>query len=184
MFWLVLRWVDSPSACDFAAAPLTTVTLVEYLGKGAIVGGSTLFETGLLDEINRRASAEEPLESHHIEWLRADLVTTVGGFLAEEQLLGDIADSSGRGDTVDAAKAAALLGFKEDSDDGASRLQDAVRYWEENGHIDPRLEIEQLRGCLFFECRRYRHFGHAPGIQDVPYIRQLVHSIRDAVRGR
>jgi hypothetical protein len=86
--------------------------LAKYLGKGAVVGGSTLFEVGLLDEINQRALANEPLESRHIDWLRADLVMTVAGFLAEEQLLGHIADTSAEG-VYDAVKTAARLGFRE-----------------------------------------------------------------------
>jgi hypothetical protein len=41
----------------------------------------------------------------------------------------------------------------------ANRASD---YYREHGTIDDRLDLAQLRGCLFFEQRRYRHFGHAP----------------------
>lgn len=38
-----------------------------------------------------------------------------------------------------------------------------------------------LRTCLFFECRRWHHFGKQPDTHDTPAIRNLVESIRQLV---
>jgi hypothetical protein len=40
------------------------------------------------------------------------------------------------------------------------------------------LDLDQLRGCLFFEQRRHQHFGHAPDAETAPYIKALVEEIR------
>ncbi len=39
----------------------------------------------------------------------------------------------------------------------------------------------ELRTCLFFEQRRFHHFGECPEGQDLTYIRALVAAIRDKV---
>jgi hypothetical protein len=39
--------------------------------------------------------------------------------------------------------------------------------------------LTDLRTCLFFEQRRWRHFGRDPGPEDMAYIRTLVHPIRE-----
>ena len=54
-------------------------------------------------------------------------------------------------------------------------------FWREHGKIDQSLDLDGLRGCLFFEHRRYRHFGHAPSTSETPYIRALVEAIRQKV---
>ena len=56
----------------------------------------------------------------------------------------------------------------------------SVHYYAEHGRIDPGLDLTQLRSCLFFEQRRYRHFGHEPDETAVPYLRSLVEAIRAA----
>lgn len=79
-----------------------------------------------MDEINERVASRERLEGDHREWLCADLVTTVAGFVAEEHLLGDVGDHSAEGDVIDAVKIAGWLGFKDDSDGGGSRIDEAI----------------------------------------------------------
>lgn len=38
--------------------------------------------------------------------------------------------------------------------------------------------IEELRSCLFFEARRWRHFGNEPDGNDLIYIRELLTKIQ------
>jgi hypothetical protein len=40
------------------------------------------------------------------------------------------------------------------------------------------LDLDQLRGYLFFEQRRHHHFGHAPDAETASYIKALVEAIR------
>ncbi|MCP2013222.1 hypothetical protein L1280_000350 [Deinococcus sp. HSC-46F16] len=44
-------------------------------------------------------------------------------------------------------------------------------------------DLNVLRSCLFFEQRRWRHFGEEPGDRDMRYIRALVEAIRRHVEG-
>lgn len=41
--------------------------------------------------------------------------------------------------------------------------------------------LTDLRACLFFEQRRWRHFGEEPDAETMTYIRDLVERIRDHV---
>lgn len=41
--------------------------------------------------------------------------------------------------------------------------------------------VDDLRTCLSFEQRRWRHFGELPEGEDMHYIRGLVREIRDRV---
>jgi hypothetical protein len=41
--------------------------------------------------------------------------------------------------------------------------------------------LDDLRTCLFFEQRRWRHFGEEPDGEDLEYIRELVKQIRDRI---
>lgn len=41
--------------------------------------------------------------------------------------------------------------------------------------------LTELRTCLFFECRRWQHYGEDPDDEASPYIRGLVAKIRDKV---
>ena len=43
--------------------------------------------------------------------------------------------------------------------------------------------LEECRVCLFFEQRRWRHFGSDPDGDDLAYIHGLVRRIRDELRG-
>ena len=43
--------------------------------------------------------------------------------------------------------------------------------------------LTELRACLFFEQRRFRHFGWAPTGESLRYIRSLVEKIRCHVQG-
>jgi len=42
--------------------------------------------------------------------------------------------------------------------------------------------LSQLRTCLFFEQRRWHHFGYTPDDEALKYIRALVEEIRQKVR--
>jgi hypothetical protein len=44
--------------------------------------------------------------------------------------------------------------------------------------------LDELRTCLFFEQRRWRHFGLDPDEQAMGYIRALVRAVRDEVSAR
>lgn len=43
--------------------------------------------------------------------------------------------------------------------------------------------LDEMRACLFFEQRRYRHFGEEPRPVDKIYLRDLVEKIRAVVQG-
>ena len=44
--------------------------------------------------------------------------------------------------------------------------------------------LSHLRACLFFEARRWRHYGDDPDAEDLAYWRQLVGKIRACVEQR
>ena len=44
--------------------------------------------------------------------------------------------------------------------------------------------LTELRTCLFFEQRRYHHFGESPDETVMQYIRALINGIREKVRAR
>jgi hypothetical protein len=60
----------------------------------------------------------------------------------------------------------------------------SVAFWERHHLIEPRLSLDDLRGCLFFEYRRYHHFGHVPSSEQTPYLRALVEAIRQSVAAK
>jgi hypothetical protein len=60
----------------------------------------------------------------------------------------------------------------------------SVDFWRENKRVDDSLDLAELRGCLFFEYRRYHHFGHAPSTAETPYLRALMTAILDRVTYR
>lgn len=41
--------------------------------------------------------------------------------------------------------------------------------------------LDELRTCLFFEQRRWRHFGDAPDAASIAYIRAIIEKIRGIV---
>jgi len=51
----------------------------------------------------------------------------------------------------------------------------------ETGHALP-VTLTELRTCLFFEQRRWRHYGYDPDERAMAYIRALVEGIRERVR--
>lgn len=44
--------------------------------------------------------------------------------------------------------------------------------------------LDHLRGCLFFEARRWRHFGEGPDAKAEAYWREIVQRIRELVAAR
>jgi len=65
--------------------------------------------------------------------------------------------------------------------DGLADLanRSAEDFAREHG-IDKTLPVDDLRSCLFFEARRYRHRGHTPGYDASMYVRALVEEIGQA----
>ena len=53
------------------------------------------------------------------------------------------------------------------------------RQWSEIGVLPS--DLIELRSCLFFEQRRYRHFGWDPDEDAMAYIRVLIEAIRERV---
>ena len=45
----------------------------------------------------------------------------------------------------------------------------------------PTLTLDELRACLFFEQRRFHHFGEEPQLTDLVYIRALVQGISEGL---
>lgn len=61
--------------------------------------------------------------------------------------------------------------------DNLGDLANAVRDgWGEDGRLPS--DLSELRGCLFFEQRRYRHFDGEPVGEDLVYVQALVEAIR------
>ncbi len=48
----------------------------------------------------------------------------------------------------------------------------------EIAHARRNTTLTELRTCLFFEARAWRHAGQAPEESDMPYLRELVRQIR------
>lgn len=46
------------------------------------------------------------------------------------------------------------------------------------------LSLDDLRACLFFEQRRWRHFGEIPDEHAMAYIRRLIEATREQLSGR
>lgn len=57
-----------------------------------------------------------------------------------------------------------------------SLANSVVSEWRSSGRLPDNLV--ELRSCLFFEQRRYRHFGEDPDEADMPYMRALIEGIR------
>jgi hypothetical protein len=55
----------------------------------------------------------------------------------------------------------------------------AKHEWSENRALPD--DLVELRSCLFFEQRRYRHFGWDPEEDAMGYIRALIEAIRALV---
>jgi len=51
--------------------------------------------------------------------------------------------------------------------------------WKESEKLPE--SLSELRSCLFFEQRRYHHFGSSPENEDLEYIHALLTSIREKV---
>jgi hypothetical protein len=92
---------------------------------GSTTGGETRFGPDLVSEINRRVKATELLDSEHIEFLRAELVTCFAGSLSETKLLGQASDVGRLADLKQAAVVFNMLGWSHDADGGSARLQRA-----------------------------------------------------------
>lgn len=43
--------------------------------------------------------------------------------------------------------------------------------------------LHNLRTCLFFEQRRWRHFGDYPGEEHMAYFHRIIEEIRELVKG-
>lgn len=70
-------------------------------------------------------------------------------------------------------------GYRTHGERLADMANASVESFERERAIDPSLELDDLRACLFFEGRRHHHFGHAPGYKQSIYIRALVAAIAE-----
>lgn len=51
-------------------------------------------------------------------------------------------------------------------------------YFSNKKEIPDPFDIGDLKDCLFYEQRRFRHFGYAPSGEDFEYIKALMSGIR------
>ena len=70
-------------------------------------------------------------------------------------------------------------GYKALGDPAGDMANATRRGWNENGVLPH--DLIDLRSCLFFEQRRYRHFGWNPDEDAMRYIRALIEAIRERV---
>jgi hypothetical protein len=54
-------------------------------------------------------------------------------------------------------------GYKSHGDRLGDQANANVEYFNRCGTIDPGASLDDLRAFLFFEARRFHHFGHTPG---------------------
>ena len=52
----------------------------------------------------------------------------------------------------------------------------ALQTWENEQSLPQ--DLSELRGCLFFEARRWRHFGYDPDPQTLFYLKALLEALR------
>ena len=57
---------------------------------------------------------------------------------------------------------------------------ETLEAWRKTGQIPD--SLSELRCCLFFEQRRYHHFGDSPEGKDLDYVKSLLSAIREKVR--
>lgn len=75
-------------------------------------------------------------------------------------------------------------GYKFLPDGLCGELSNGVRSkFRETGTLPRTLDLSELRACLFFEQRRYRHFGHEPDENAMIYIAALLEAISARVPG-
>lgn len=72
---------------------------------------------------------------------------------------------------------------RHDGFDGAARIgNDAAEAWARDRAVPQ--DLARARAALFFEQRRYRHFGFDPENEDAHYVRALVDGIRELSGGQ
>lgn len=77
-----------------------------------------------------------------------------------------------------------LDGYRVVGDDECGRLANKVKEeFVKDSRSLRALTLTELRGCLFFEQRRYRHFGTEPEAEERHYIDALLNGIRAALEG-
>lgn len=96
----------------------------------------------------------------------------MGGILDAVGLL------SGQSDWKDSWRQLALTfdGYAEFDDCGT--LANGVGEHYESFGVLPELSLREARGCLFYEQRRYHHFGWSPSEEAMAYIEQLIEVIK------
>jgi hypothetical protein len=73
-------------------------------------------------------------------------------------------------------------GYKAISGDGCGKLANSVHQeFVGDAASLKKYGLTELRACLFFEQRRFHHFGYGPRPDDIVYIRALVDAIRKRV---
>lgn len=66
--------------------------------------------------------------------------------------------------------------------DLASNANRIVDEYQQDEKIVGSLSLTELRGCLFYEQRRHRHFGEDPEGNDLNYIHALLIEIRNKIK--
>ena len=51
----------------------------------------------------------------------------------------------------------------------------ALQTWEKERRLPQ--DLSELRGCLFFEARRWRHYGYDPDPQTLVYLKELLEAV-------
>lgn len=64
----------------------------------------------------------------------------------------------------------------------ADIANDSADLWQKGGVVPA--SLTELRTCLFFEQRRWRHFGYEPDERTLKYVKTLVSAIHDIVARR
>lgn len=94
--------------------------------RGSVTAGESRFGPPLATEINRRVEGS-PLAASHVEYLRAELVTCLGGTLAETRSFGPRHSGGELADVAQASIVVKLLGISADAGGGAARVARAGR---------------------------------------------------------
>ena len=73
-------------------------------------------------------------------------------------------------------------GYRSIGDEECGRLANRVKdEFMKRGNSLPPLNLTELRACLFYEQRRYHHFGTEPEGEDRDYINELLDAIKEAL---
>jgi hypothetical protein len=70
------------------------------------------------------------------------------------------------------------------SEECAELANNTLNAFKNNEDVLKSLNLSQLRACLFFEQRRWRHFDENPDDKTMVYIHHLIEAIREKVKAQ